>query len=407
MDGVGKEICGGRRLGRAVGLVVATLLVGVAGCSASATSKGPILSPAVPTDSATGQWTGLEWRDVTASAGGFFSHRAPVVGSALGYDPAGIVVWNGGVAMIGGSDRSVWTSKDGLSWSPSPGAPKYAGLIGWNGMLVAGGFVDHEPGLWTSTDANVWHKAPIRFDTAGCEQVGECIGLTAGPRGILAVTTEGRISLMDPGTPWLSTDGVTWTPHPLPEDTDQVSVHAFRDGFIAAGSVPLAGAAPGTFVPKAWRSPDGVRWSAYRAVRPGVTTDDRWPYWGLSGPWNIMEGLLGADDGGIHSTDGETWEADTAYFPGSRLVSDGTRIIAAQTWLSRFFLSEGDGHWRELEQGGDIAQLPPGGQTYILPRGLLWVTKDRVFYGEALSGVHPSGSLNPVTPSPTPWPGPS
>lgn len=405
---VDKGIACHRRLGRGAGLVVATLLVAVAGCSALAPSAGSEPSPALPALSATGQWTGLQWRDVTASAAGFFSGRATLVGVfPPEFDPAGIVAWSGGVALIGGGDRSVWTSKDGLSWSPSPGAPNYAGLISWNGMLVAGGFVNNQQGLWTSTDANVWHKAPIRFDTVGCQQGGECLGLAAGPEGILAVTTERRISLMDPGTPWLSTDGVSWTPHPLPEDANQVSVHAFQDGFIAAGSVPLAGAAPGNFVPRAWRSVDGIRWTVYRAVRPGGTTNDQWPYWGISGPWSIMEGSLGADDGGIHSTDGETWVEDSEYVPGSQLVSDGTRIIAAQTWLSRFFLSEGDGRWRELEQGGEIGQLPSGGHVYMLPGGLLWVTKDRVFFGEALSGIHPSGSLAPVTPSPTPWPGPS
>jgi hypothetical protein len=398
---VDKGIVCYRRLGRGAGLLVATLLAGVAACSALAPRVGSEPSPAVPAQSATGQWTGLQWRDVTVPAGGFFRGRAPLVG-VFPPDPAGIVAWRGGVAMVGGDDRSVWTSKDGLSWSPSPGAPKYAGLVGWNGMLVAGGFVNNQQGLWTSTDANVWHKAPIRFDTVGCGQGGECLGLAAGPKGILAVTTEGRVGLMDPGTPWLSTDGVSWTPHPFPQDANQVSVHAFRDGFIAVGSVPLAGAALGNFVPRAWRSVDGIRWSVYRAVRPGVTTNDQWPYWGLNDPWSIVEGSLGVEDGGIHSTDGETWVEDSEYVPGSQLVSDGTRIVAAQTWLSRFFLSEGDGRWRELEQGGDIGQLPSGGHVYMLPRGLLWVTKDRIFLGEALSGIHPNGSLAPVTPSPTP-----
>ena len=401
-----RGIAGRTRLRQVAGLATAALLV-VAGCAPSSVSNRPSPSVAPPTHSGNGQWTGLQWRDVTATARDFFSHRAPPV-QYLQYDPAGIVVWRGGMAMIGGVDRSVWISPDGLTWTKSPGAPAYAGLVGWNGTLAAGGFVNDEPGLWTSSDAVTWRKAPIRFDVSGCEQVGECLGLAAGPQGIIGVTTEGRISLMDPGTPYLSTDGVTWTSRPLPEDANQVAVNAFMNGFIAAGSVPLAGASPGSFAPRAWRSPDGVHWTVYHAVRPGGTTNDQWPYWGLSGPWTIEEGPLGAEDQWMHSIDGVTWEEDTEFIEGgAQMVSDGARIIGAQTWLSRFFLSEGDGHWRELEQGGDIAQLPAGGHAYLLPTGLLWVAGERVFFGQALSGVHPSGSLAMPTPSPTPWPGPS
>ena len=394
-----------------IGALAMALVVGVTGCASSA---GPGVGesgsrPVSPGPAgAGGQWTGLQWRDVTATAGDFFSHRAPP-GQYFGpFDPARIVAWSGGVAMIGGPDRSVWVSKDGLTWVKSPGSPAYAGLVGWNGMLVAGGFVDDEDGLWTSSDAMTWRKAPIRFDTAGCGQVGECMGLTAGRQGIVAVTTQGRPVLMDPGTPYLSTDGIHWTPSPLPEDANQVAVHAFMGGYMAGGSVPLAGAPPGSFVPKAWRSIDGINWSVYRAARPGGTADDQWLYWGLSGPWPIEEGPLGAEEFGIHTKDGVTWVEDAQFIEGgAQTASDGARIIGAQTWLSRFYLSEGDGQWRELEQGGDIGHLPVGGRAYLLPNGLLWVVGGRAFFGEALVGARPSGSLAMPTPSPTPWSGPS
>jgi hypothetical protein len=400
-----------RRLsGRATVLLVASFLV--AGCAGSATSTGasPVapLSPSVgPLVTNGGQWTGLQWRDVTATAGDFFGHRAPPVQNYGPYDPAKIVVCSGGVAMIGGPDRSVWTSPDGLTWTKSPRGPAYAGPIGWNGMLAAGRLGGDAGSPWASTDALTWRKAPIRFNTEGCQQVGECIGLTAGPQGIIAVNTEGRMSVMDPGTPYLSTDGVTWTPRPLPEDANEVAVHAFMGGFIAAGSVHLAGSPAGSFVPRVWRSPDGINWTAYRASRPGVA-NDQWPYWGLSGSWPIVEGPLGAEDDWIHTTDGVTWTEDTEFVEGgAQMVSDGARIIGAQTWLSRFYLSEGDGRWRELEQGGDIGRLPAGGYAFLLPNGLIWVAGERVFFGRALAGTHPSGSLVPWLPSPTPWPGPS
>jgi hypothetical protein len=390
------------------GLVSVVLLVVAAGCAASSVSHSPLPSPAPATHSENGQWTGLQWREVTRTEGDFFSHRAPPVAVPMpGYDPAEIVVWNGGVAMIGGDDRSVWTSKDGLSWLPSPGSPNYAGLVSWNGMLLAGGFVNDRPGLWTSTDASAWQQAPIRFDVYGCQQAGVCLGLATGRKGILAVTTEGRLGLMDPGTPYLSTDGVTWTPYPLPEDANSVAVHSFFGGFLATGSVPVPGQAAGAMVPRVWLSSDGIHWSVYRAVRPGGTTNDQWPYWGLMDPWPIVEGPRGAYSCWMSSPDGTTWREDYGVPYDQQALSDGARIIVAQTWLARFYLTEGDGNWFELEQGGDIGQLPAGGRAYLLPNGLLWVAGERVFFGEALSGVHPSGSLVPWTPSPTPWPGPS
>src|SRR5450759_3413065 len=68
-----------------------------------------------------GQWTGLEWHDITASAGGIFVDRAPwLEGSRM--DEA--VAWRDGFALVGG-DGNLWTSKDGLTWAHATGAPQY------------------------------------------------------------------------------------------------------------------------------------------------------------------------------------------------------------------------------------------------------------------------------------------
>jgi hypothetical protein len=395
-----------RRLARLFGVASVALLVVAAGCAATSASPSPspAPSPVPPTHSGGGQWTGLQWREVTAVAGEFFSHREPPYGQTQ-CDPAEIVVWSGGLAMIGGDDRSVWVSKDGLRWIPSPGSPQYAGLISWNGMLIAGGFADGGDGLWTSTDASIWHQAPIPFDFNGCQQSGVCYGLAVGRPGIMAVTIKGGPEVIDPGIPYLSTDGVTWNPAPLPDEATDVRVERFFDGFIAFGGVASSPSDPFTRIGRSWVSGDGLHWSRYVPAVP--TPLDGLGPWDAVTPWDLQAGPAGWDNGEVRSTDGLTWTLDTMYFPGAQWLSDGDRIVAAQTWLARFYLSEGDGTWVELEQGGDIGQLPAGGRAYLLPDGLLWVAGERVFFGEALSGVHPSGSLVPWTPSPTPWPGPT
>lgn len=394
---------------RAFSVLGAVALIAVVALAVSATGflghGGQDAPDSVPPHSTgTGQWTGLQWRDVTGSAGDFFRHRSPPV---QGGDLAGIVFWRDGVAMVGGGDRTVWTSHDGLTWTKSPGAPRYAGLVSWNGMLVAGGIGGDQAvsGLWTSSDAIVWHQAPIHFDTRGCQQRGACSGLATGALGILAVATEGRLSVIDPGVPYLSTDGVHWSASPVPEEASEVTVCHLYDGFLAYGFVPESADHPFDLIGRSWQSSDGLQWSLYEPTVPSPVEGLR--PWDAVHPCGDQYGPLGGDNGALRSSDGETWALDTETPAGAELVSDGGRIVAVQIWLSRFYLSEGDGHWRELEQGGGIGQLPAGGRAYLLPNGLLWATEGRVFFGQALSGVRPSGSLVPWTPSPTPWPGPS
>jgi hypothetical protein len=129
-------------------------------------------------------------------------------------------------------------------------------------------------------------------------------------------------------------------------------------------------------------------------------------------PWgDVQFGRLGGSDGWVHSADGSSWTADDGLPTvdhGREVVGDGTRIVAAIDGGQRFFVSEGDGHWTELKQGGDVAHLPAGGQLMVLPNGVLWVGGGHVYFGQGLSGVEPQGTIGPPftaapgTPGPTP-----
>ncbi|HEX7430596.1 MAG TPA: hypothetical protein VF293_00255 [Candidatus Limnocylindrales bacterium] len=358
-----------------------------------------------------GQWTGLEWHDITASAGGIFVDRAPwLEGSRM--DEA--VAWRDGFALVGG-DGNLWISKDGLTWAHASGAPQYAGIVGLNGSLLAGGEgIDGSgPGLWISGDAVTWRRVPIpsNFYSVGCERVA-CAGLAASSRGVVAVATAGSEpnSSTEPSILYFSADGTTWNRANLPDQAWEVAVHSFFGGFAAIGMVRSPTDPPGALHQRAWRSPDGLNWTAYEPKLPGPYSGDLWRGWHDLQPWDMQFGPLGADNGDFHSSDGVDWAFDSeprGWWYQGQAVSDGNRVVFAAKWVARFYLGEGDGHWRELAQGGDIGKLPGGGHAFLLPNGLLWVGGDRVYFGQALSGVAPRGSLALPTPTPSPLPGPS
>jgi len=72
-----------------------------------------------------------------------------------------------------------------------------------------------------------------------------------------------------------------------------------------------------------------------------------------------------------------------------------------------FYLSEGDGKWRLLQQGGDVGSLTADGQMMLLPNGVLWIGGNRVYFGEGLYGLAPQGSIGPPTTASPATPGDS
>jgi len=399
----------GLRQAGALAALAAVLVIAVSAAALLVAPRGPQAASTwtLRPDAGQGEWTGLEWHDITATAEG--------IGMATQWYgwrySSSWVVWRGGFAMVGGN-MDVWVSKDGLTWKQSTGAPRYAGLVAVGGDLLAWGpaINGSDSGLWLTTDAVKWTRVSVPFNLTSVS------GLAGSSPGLVIVTT--TLNSSDPRGPsaiFFSADAKTWTQATLPDDLSQagnVNISPFGRGFVAIGLVSdpngsttySSGAGDERhYSYRAWISHDGLTWTSYDPAVPGTGVSSN------TLPWTGMQwGRLGAGDALIHSTDGGvTWLADSDGIPnwlGGETVSDGNRIIMAAGSGARFYLSEGDGHWRLLQQGGDVGSLPADGQVLLLPNGVLWIAGDRVYFGQALSGIEPQGSLGPPT---TASPGPT
>ena len=393
---------GGRycRRDRAVGLLVAQR------------GGGPGATWAPRTDVGTGQWTALEWHDVTATAGGLAN---PVFVASGGFSMQREVArWQGGVAMMGG-DYRIWSSRDGVTWSEAANSPWMAQPVptpdGTALLAYSWGQGGSDPAMWRSTDGRSWERVAVPF--------GRGVALTASGVGDLAVATDTSTVPAGLSAIWFTADGATWTRDELPSDlaaAQNLVVSPFATGFAAVGLVEDPNGSDSfcddkgnctRYSYRAWRSIDGRTWSSYGPTIPPTGMNSN------SLPWpGVRSGTVGMTDGSIYSTDdGVTWQAESevGYSAGkvrvdaAGLVSDGARVIGAAGSITHLYLTEGDGRWTELRQGGDVGSLPSTGQLAMVPGGVLWITADRVYYGQALSGIEPRGSLGPpITPSPGP-----
>jgi hypothetical protein len=202
--------------------------------------------------------------------------------------------------------------------------------------------------------------------------------------------------------PYRSSDGATWTESEVPADMAtalHVGVAEGRAGFVARGLVPDPssiqlnnhGGASWSGDTGFWYSPDGASWQ--RAAVP----DDIGPSSSLvtnTGPGpQVQRGSLGdwleARGHGYRSVDDLTWIPDSkpASISGEslKISSDGSRILAQATG-PMFYVSLGDGTWRQLVNGGVIDAMPDGGQSWVLPAGVLYVAGGHVFFGTPIQG---------------------
>lgn len=397
-----------RQIG-ALTALAAALAIAISAAGLLVATRGPATTASwtLLPDAGQGQWTGLEWHDITSTAGGLARSQSFTTATA----GSGVVQWRGGYATMGG-DFKLWLSTDGITWRSSSGGPTFPAAVAiGDDLLVAGMASDgSQTGLWLTRDGVAWAPVSAPFD------VSTVSGLVSGEPGVVAVTTNQTVDPPGPSKIYLTTDARTWTPASLPADLAsayQVTVSRFIDGFIAVGLVSdpngAEGYSSGTgaerhYSYRSWRSRDGLTWTAYDPALPAAAVSSNVP------PWALMQlGKVGAGNGLIHSTDGgATWLLDDDSFPGSlsgdQTASDGSRIIMAAESGAVFYLSEGDGHWTQLQQGGDVGSLPADGQLLLLPNGVLWIAADRVYFGQGLAGVAPEGSLGPPT---TPSPGPT
>jgi hypothetical protein len=406
------------RVGALGGLVAAVAVaVLIAAVVVPSIGPRPAANWTLRPDAGEGEWTALQWHDVTATAGGIGNDRLTVMG------PPGrnwIVKWRDGFATIG-TDNGVWLSTDGLTWHRSESSPLYSGIYTLAGDLLATGMAaDRSLGFWRTSDGVSWRPVdppPGRSWTDAYSVASSATGI------VLSFLDNHATDLPEPLTGiYFTTDTTTWQKATLPADlaaASQVYAGSFFDGFVAVGLVfdPGGSVWYGTdsgvethYSYRAWTSSDGLHWSAYGpAIKASLTVSSS------DLPWLAMQfGRLGASNGLIHSANGSAWTADEglpAYDWGRPTVGDGTRIVMAADSGRRFFVSEGDGNWTELKQGGDVAALPTDGLLMVLPNGVLWASAGRVYFGQALSGVEPQGTIGPpftatpdalATPSSTP-----
>jgi hypothetical protein len=169
----------------------------------------------------------------------------------------------------------------------------------------------------------------------------------------------------------------------------------------AAGNETLCGGLGGvdasatysvTVFQRHWFSSDGVRWAGY----------DPWVGNSVGGALiDVYKGEMGdvLPMFGLRSADGLTWSQDAAD-PSSQtsgatqFSSDGDRVIA-QSDGPVFTVSFGDGNWHRLANVGSIGSLPRGGQSWVVPNGVIYDAGGRIYFGRALTGVIATGTLRP------------
>jgi len=151
-----------------------------------------------------------------------------------------------GLVAVGQSDpnAAVWTSVDGITWSRVPYGETDFGVVIVDGETVVGetnvtvggpglvavGVNFGEVPVWTSIDGITWTPIPTDWRVF---DGGVITSVTVGGPGLVAV---GGRRLYE------SADGITWTPTRLPDFADDVeigSVAVGGPGLVAVGSVWL------------------------------------------------------------------------------------------------------------------------------------------------------------------------
>ena len=371
-----------------VAVVAGSLLIAVRGTGSGATQSA-----------ATDRWTGLEWHDITATSNGLFADEPQNGGT---YSDDAVLAWPGGLIAI--AQGGLWTSTDGLAWKRVPGAPPLEVLAAMGGRLV--GFDGTHQG-WTSTDGVTWQSFSVPF--AGT-MFGTPVATSTGV--VLPTTTDPGPGLTQPPGSiapyaanltvlYATADGTSWSRVTVPDDLAQatnVQVSALEKGFLASGVVPdpngtlFVGDGTTRASERYWSSPDGFTWSRVEMhVSGGVLPLDL----------PIYVGRLGYESTfGLYSEDGVAWTRDeggwTSQGASVALVADGQRILIQNGWDPIFTVGLGDGNWQTLDQGGDIGSLPGGGRAYLLPKGVLYASGGRLYFGQAMSGARVAGTVHPA-----------
>ncbi len=386
----------------------------VATPSATAT---PVVVPALPgftTNAPTAPdatWTALTWRKLAAN------------------DPLAqvrkVIRWSGGYIALGqdqaAGDTSwtpVWTSSDGVSWTPldpsvfGSGTIIYdvaelprGGLVALTGAGWADGLTTVPAQSWTSSDARSWtaHPGPDVIAQAGLQTSDRPL-LAAGPAGVIAS------SYWRPTIAAISSDGVSWTALPdtaLPTGFAMGGLAGTADGYVAVGATPIdADHDKGTAI---WSS-DGLHWTQapQDLEQASIVLASSGPTWGATGLWAGRSGFLA--HGGVfgapgfaiwwQSSDGRHWQNLAKYpplgpttgegegvggSPNGWVASDGQRMVAVGipggAWVSADGL-----RWSQLTVSGPTPANEASELT-VMPGGVLLVQSTTngsvAWYGEA------------------------
>lgn len=169
------------------------------------------------------------------------------------------------------SDAAVWTSPDGITWSPvddqaealgGAGSQRIETVIAAGPGFVAVGSDETDGAVWTSTDGRAWSRVPDPDGVLGGPGDQRIEDIVARPGGLVAVggdsdETQGDIAV------WLSSNGLDWTRVPTDEalapGTGQIAlgVAAGGPGLVMVGLAEYRDSS----VAAVWTSPDGLAWT--------------------------------------------------------------------------------------------------------------------------------------------------
>lgn len=284
---------------------------------------------------------GRHWRSI---------HDADAAVAQLGALSVSACAWKQGWVVT--SDKVVWTSEDGSTWTRSDlGELVATGVAASADRIVAVGFnsgndVWSTPGALTSTDGRTWTASPT---FARGVEFGVLWGVKAVSGGFLAfgeVHETGTLPADDSpnapelqavGVPWFSEDGSRWT-----RVTDTLNRSPFANSLVTAlvaggpGYVAIGHDTSGT-TPIVWTSADARSWARVTSALPFGHVNVAAVGLGGSGRrlvafveqgegrgatlWNQKSTTVGGTTEIWQSADGVVWETETS------LTSTSTRLF--------------------------------------------------------------------------------
>ena len=162
----------------------------------------------------------------------------------------GVRVWNDtlvawGSAADDNSTTTLWTSKDGLTWTPTT---NLAGLdpidtvgVGGPGIVAFGSKYDDASGNATLSSATSKDGVAFSAGVAPVVQDATVTGLVAGPGGMAGIGNVQSDTTASAGVTVFSADGVTWTQTMAGDssfaNTQLNDIHSSSSVYVAVGSI--------------------------------------------------------------------------------------------------------------------------------------------------------------------------